>query len=139
MPDDPKIDNDQYHKGLCEMIRRNDPAAFEYLYSEYCCLLFGLALRVTSSKEYAEEIVQDAFVMAWRSIGRKEQNISMKTWMIKNLMVAIRSFLTSKNILYQMKTDCFPDLNFELLNETQISQSYIAADNTINPKAYDRE
>lgn len=133
MPDDPKIDNDQHHKGMCEMIRMNNPAAFEYLYSEYSCILYGLALRATSSKEYAEEIMQNAFVMAWRSIGRKEENISMKTWMIKNLMVAIRSFLNSKNIRYQLKTDHFPDLNFEFLTETQISQSYMAADKTTKP------
>lgn len=87
MPDDQKIENDQHHKRLCEMIRSNDPAAFEYLYSEYSCILYVLALRAISSKEYAEEIMQNAFVMAWRSIGRKEENISMKSWMIKNLMM----------------------------------------------------
>lgn len=115
MPDNQKLGEDQYHNKLCELIRRNDPVAFEYLYSEYSCILYGLALRATGSKEYAEEILQDNFVIAWKSISLKENNIPMKRWMIKNLMVAMRAFLISKNIRTRLKAEHFPDISFELL------------------------
>lgn len=118
MPDNQKLGEDQYHNKLCEMIRRNDPIAFEYLYSEYSCTLYGLALRATGFKEYAEEILQDTFVIAWRSINLKDHNIPMNRWMIKNLMVAMKAFLSSKNIYYRLKADRFPDLSLQFLTET---------------------
>lgn len=110
-----KIEEDQYHNKLCEMIKRNDPIAFENLYSEYSCILYGIAFRATGSEKYAEEILQNTFIKAWRSINSKKEEISIKAWMIKNLILEIKAFLTSKNISCQLKSDRFPDFSFEFL------------------------
>ncbi|MEY4529408.1 MAG: hypothetical protein RLZZ156_129 [Deinococcota bacterium] len=53
-----------------ELIARfawRDEAALSEIYDRYSSLLFGLAFRVSKSKERAEEIVQDAFMKLWRN------------------------------------------------------------------------
>src|SRR5205814_1042874 len=47
-----------------------DPAALARLYEGTAAQLFGLALRIVRRRELAEEVVQDAFVSAWRNAGR---------------------------------------------------------------------
>jgi RNA polymerase sigma-70 factor, ECF subfamily len=44
-----------------------DEAALSELYDRYSNALFGLALRVSGSRERAEEIVQDTFMKLWRN------------------------------------------------------------------------
>jgi RNA polymerase sigma-70 factor, ECF subfamily len=46
-----------------------DESALSEIYDRYSNLLFGLAMRVSGSKERAEEIVQDAFMKLWRNPG----------------------------------------------------------------------
>ncbi len=44
-----------------------DEAALSELYDRYSSALFGLALRVSGSRERAEEIVQDTIMKLWRN------------------------------------------------------------------------
>lgn len=113
-----KIHKDHCCKRLCEMISNNDFDAFEYLYSQYSPILYGLALRTTGSKEYAQELVQNTFVNALRSIDLKDKNVSMNTWMIKNLMSELREFSNSQNIRFHSKDNNFDDLNFNFVFKT---------------------
>jgi RNA polymerase sigma-70 factor, ECF subfamily len=46
-----------------------DEAALSEIYDRYSSLLFGLAMRVSGSKERAEEVVQDVFMKLWRNPG----------------------------------------------------------------------
>ena len=43
---------------------------FERIVDEYQRRLYGFALRMTGNREDAEEIVQDAFVRAFRALGK---------------------------------------------------------------------
>jgi RNA polymerase sigma-70 factor (ECF subfamily) len=51
---------------LVECLRKRDPRAFEVLYDRYVRMAFAVALRVLSSREAAEEVVQDVYVKLWR-------------------------------------------------------------------------
>ncbi|MBL8152498.1 MAG: RNA polymerase subunit sigma-70, partial [Blastocatellia bacterium] len=51
---------------LIERAGRGDHDALIALYDRYGATLFSLALRVVRSRSDAEDIVQDAFVRAWR-------------------------------------------------------------------------
>jgi RNA polymerase sigma-70 factor (ECF subfamily) len=53
---------------LAEMAR-GDRAAFGALYDRYAPLALGLATRVVGDRGTAEEVVQDAFISAWRRAG----------------------------------------------------------------------
>src|SRR5207248_7979201 len=51
---------------LVARIARGDEAALGWLYDRYGGLALGLARRIVQDPGVAEEVVQDAFVAAWR-------------------------------------------------------------------------
>jgi RNA polymerase sigma-70 factor (ECF subfamily) len=54
---------------LLQSIASQDAAALEALYGRYGGLTFSLALRITGSRETAEEVVQESFLSAWNRGG----------------------------------------------------------------------
>lgn len=54
---------------LLERIAGGDDVAFAALYDRYRCVAYGLALRVVGDAALAEDVVQEAFLGAWRSAG----------------------------------------------------------------------
>lgn len=105
---------------LCLLIGENNPAAFDYLYLNYSCILYGAAIRAMGSDKYAEEIVEETFVKAWRCVEEfKSQKSPMKLWMIKLMIASIKELLTLKNIQYHLITKHFPEIRFEIILETE--------------------
>lgn len=51
---------------LIAAIARGDRAAYATLYDRYAARLFGLALRVTTDRAEAEDVVAEAFAKCWR-------------------------------------------------------------------------
>ena len=66
MPVDPPLEPTADSE-LVARLAHGDEAALAELYDRYSSVAYGLALRVTSSPEQAEEIVQDAFMKLWRN------------------------------------------------------------------------
>jgi RNA polymerase sigma-70 factor (ECF subfamily) len=57
--------------------------ALEALYDRYRAMAFAIALRITSDATLAEDVVQDAFLGAWRHADRYvEGRGSVKTWLL---------------------------------------------------------
>ncbi|MBV8374548.1 MAG: hypothetical protein JO302_03480, partial [Candidatus Eremiobacteraeota bacterium] len=54
--------------------------SFERIVDDYQRRLYGFALRMTGNREDAEEIVQDAFVRAYRALGKmsREQRAELR-------------------------------------------------------------
>ena len=52
---------------LLPAVARGDLAAFEALYDRYSSTLYALLLRILSSPEDAQEVLQEAFVKVWTS------------------------------------------------------------------------
>src|SRR3981081_4955344 len=49
------------------------PETFETIVDDYQRRLYGFALRMTGNREDAEEIVQDAFVRAYRALAKMDR------------------------------------------------------------------
>jgi RNA polymerase sigma-70 factor (ECF subfamily) len=57
--------------------------ALETLYDRYRSMAFAIALRITADPSLAEDVVQDAFLGAWRHADRYVQSRgSVKTWLL---------------------------------------------------------
>ena len=68
---------------MLEHVAAGDHGEIEILYDRYGAMAFALAYRITSDSALAEDVVQDAFVGAWRNAARYEQGRgSVKTWLM---------------------------------------------------------
>jgi RNA polymerase sigma-70 factor, ECF subfamily len=68
---------------LLARIARGDQAALGELYDRYGSMALGLAIRITSDRGVAEEVVQDAFVSAWRRAASYQPDRGEpRTWLL---------------------------------------------------------
>jgi RNA polymerase sigma-70 factor, ECF subfamily len=69
--------------GLMERAAAGDVNAFEELVRLHSERLYSVLLRFTADAEKAEEALQEAFIRAWRGIGRFERRSSFFTWIYR--------------------------------------------------------
>jgi RNA polymerase sigma-70 factor, ECF subfamily len=68
---------------LMQLVRRNDPRAFEAVYERHSGAAFSLAYRMVGRGNVAEDVVQEAFLSIWRSGARYERGRgSVRTWVL---------------------------------------------------------
>ncbi len=68
---------------LVARLRRNDRAAYEYLYDHYSAALYGVIYRVVASEETANDVLQEAFIKIWNGIGSYDaKKGKLFTWML---------------------------------------------------------
>lgn len=72
---------------------RGDVAAFESLYREHVGRVYGLCLRMTGQPAAAEDLTQDTFVNAWRSLPAYEGRSSFSTWLHR---IAVNAVLAQR-------------------------------------------
>jgi RNA polymerase sigma-70 factor (ECF subfamily) len=68
---------------LVERARDGDRAAFEELVRRHATPLYAVVVRFTGDPQEAEEIVQETFLRAWRSIARFEGRSRFFTWLYR--------------------------------------------------------
>lgn len=73
---------------------------FESIVDDYQRRLYGFALRMTGNREDAEEIVQDAFVRAYRALGKmspeQRAELRLQPWLYTITLNVTRNRLRSK-------------------------------------------
>jgi RNA polymerase sigma-70 factor, ECF subfamily len=67
--------------GLLERLRAGDEAACEILVRDHTARLLAVARRYMRNEEDARDAVQEAFIAAFRAIGRFEGGSSLSTWL----------------------------------------------------------
>ena len=72
--------NDQHYINL---IIDGDTNAFAVLVSRYKDLVYTLALRMLKNREEAEEVAQDTFIKAYKSLNRFKGDSKFSTWIYK--------------------------------------------------------
>jgi RNA polymerase sigma factor (sigma-70 family) len=68
---------------IIERAIAGDESAYRYLLETNKAFAFTIALRIVRNREDAEEIVQDSFIKAFRSIGRFKRSGKFTTWLYK--------------------------------------------------------
>lgn len=68
---------------LVERAQGGDRPAFEELVRRHADRLYAVVLRFVADPEEAEEVTQEAFIRAWRSLGRFEGRSQFFTWLYR--------------------------------------------------------
>ncbi|HET8692044.1 MAG TPA: RNA polymerase sigma factor [Steroidobacteraceae bacterium] len=94
---------------------RGDAGAFEALYRQHAGRVYGLCLRMTGHPQSAEDLTQDTFVSAWRSLPGYEGRSSFSTWLHRiavNAVLAKRRSPQGRNEV-SMTDDSGEQMDFE--------------------------
>lgn len=86
-------DNDIIHQ-----VRQGDQQVFSLLVSKYQNYVFTIVLRYLSSREDAEEVAQDVFVKAYRSLGDFRGESKFSTWLYTITTTSCITFLRRKKL-----------------------------------------
>lgn len=69
-------------ESLIEASAAGNRAAFSALYDAVAPQLFGLALRILKRRDWAEDVLQEALISAWRNAGEYRRDLgSGKAWL----------------------------------------------------------
>ncbi len=68
---------------LVQRVQAGELQVFDWLIKKYRERLFSVAYNLVSNREDASEIIQDAFIKAFRSIGKFQGKSSFFTWLYK--------------------------------------------------------
>lgn len=121
-----------------EIVRRvqeGDVAAFDQLVLKYRARVYGVVYNLTSNREDAADLTQDAFIKSFQSINRFQGQSSFFTWLYR---IAVNSTLT-----HLRKNRLRTFFSFEKINtEDKVSAEVVAAltdDNSADHETFARE
>ena len=110
----PARTNSQMEDQYIREVLNGNPNRFSYFVSEYKDMAYSIAYRIVNNKEDAEEIVQDSFVRAYKSLHKFRQSSKFSTWLYRivvNRSLSIRSQL--KKSIIEIDAAMIPDIPVE--------------------------
>ncbi len=110
--------NINIHSDLIERCRKGDEKAFRDIYRLYRKAMFNLSLRITGNFADAEDVLQEAFISAFRKIDSFESRSSFGAW-LKRIVVnaAVNHVKKQREVL--METDGESSKSVEWVNENE--------------------
>lgn len=84
---------------LIQQTMAGNQAAYADLVKRHQRFVFTLAMRFTKSREDAEEVAQDCFVKAYRSLGAFQQQSKFSTWLYSIVYTTAMTHLRKKRIV----------------------------------------
>ncbi|MBC2606834.1 sigma-70 family RNA polymerase sigma factor [Pelagicoccus albus] len=102
---------------IVHKVQEGDVEAFDELVTKYRERIYAVVYNLTSNREDASDLTQDAFIKAFQSIGRFKGKSSFFTWLYR---IALNTTLTHlrKNKLRRF-------LSFEKMNDEDHSAGFI--------------
>jgi len=86
------------HKDLVEKSKKNDRSAQYRLYELYVDAMFNIGIRMLSSKEDAEDVVQESFVHAFKNLHSFRYESTFGAWLKRIVVNRSINFLKLKKI-----------------------------------------
>lgn len=74
------INNDQH---CIEKVLQGNTNAYAYLVDSYKDMVFGMALKIVREREEAEEVTQDTFIKAFKSLSSFKGDAKFSTWLYR--------------------------------------------------------
>jgi RNA polymerase sigma factor (sigma-70 family) len=110
---------------LVERARRGDTRAFDELVGKYTPKLYGLVYHMTSNREDTNDILQDVFAKAYRSIKRFRGKSSFYTWIYSIATNMTLNFLKKRNRRRTMSLD---DIDLSIENDRNFIEATSKSD-----------
>lgn len=102
---------------LIEQTLAGNQAAYADLIKRHQRFVFTLAMRFSKNREDAEEIAQDCFVKAYRSLSNFQRQSKFSTWLYSIVYTTAMTFLRKKRV----DTDSIDDENTYIQLESSAS------------------
>ena len=128
-------------KDVLVQASQGDMEAFEKIYKAACGFVYSVALRITNSKEDAEDIIQDVFMKIYKNLKKFQFRSSFKTWLYRiTTNIAInhyRRILKERNrrVDYDVaiKTESTPDATREIIDREDNERLVASLLDLLNP------
>jgi RNA polymerase sigma-70 factor (ECF subfamily) len=98
-------DNERTDPELMRLARRGDAQAFHDLIDRHAGWLFRVAVSMVSSREDAEDLVQDTFLAASQGMTRFQERSSVKTWLRGILLNHVSKLYRSRKVRRHLSLD----------------------------------
>jgi len=85
-------------KEIISRVLKGDQRSYELLVTRYQSFVFTIALRYTKNREDAEELSQNAFVKAYRSLNDYRGDAKFSTWLYTIVTSLCLTFLRKKKL-----------------------------------------
>jgi DNA-directed RNA polymerase specialized sigma24 family protein len=85
---------------IVKRVQAGEVAAFDQLILKYRERVFGIIYNLTSNREDASDLTQDAFIKAFQSINRFQGHCSFFTWLYRIAVNGALSHLRKNCLLY---------------------------------------
>ncbi|WP_397446969.1 RNA polymerase sigma factor [Polaribacter sp. R77954] len=92
----------QLHQNIIDQCKHNNAKAQMQLYNLYCKAMFVVALRYVKDKFVAEDVMQDAFIKAFKNIDAYKNEVAFGAWL--------------KRIVINQSIDCLKKKKLELVS-----------------------
>jgi RNA polymerase sigma-70 factor (ECF subfamily) len=102
---------------LIDQVLAGNQAAYADLVKRHQRFVFTLAMRFAKGREDAEEIAQDCFIKAYRSLASFQRQSKFSTWLYSIVYTTAMTFLRKKRV----DTDSIDDENTYIQVESQSS------------------
>jgi RNA polymerase sigma factor (sigma-70 family) len=115
------------HQDLIELCGKNDPKAQFKIYKLYYKAMYNSSLRIVKDATEAEDIMQEAFLSAFRNIKKYKGEVSFGAW-LKRIVVN-----RSLDSLKKKKLELFPlDNELYKLSEEEENQNFEYSEEQFN-------
>ncbi|MBI5416862.1 RNA polymerase sigma factor [Candidatus Poribacteria bacterium] len=68
---------------ILEKIKNGDPDAFKELFETHKNMVFNVCFRISGNREEAEDITQDVFITAYKSLKQFRSESKLSTWLYR--------------------------------------------------------
>src|SRR5215211_2669615 len=93
------------------LAREGDSEAFRALVERHSRSVFRLAYRMTGNEQDAEDVVQEAFLRAYKQLGRFESRANFGTWLYRIVSNCSVDLMRSKQARHdQTRSDSLDDV-----------------------------
>ncbi len=90
-----------------------DVSKFSYFVSKYKDMSFVIAFRIVKNKEDAEEVVQDSFLRAYKSLGKFKHNSKFSTWLYRIVVNTSLTKVKRRSTINNIDIEEVPDIFIE--------------------------